>query len=111
MKVKWVAWITLGMLLLGLMASPISAWAAAIVSLSNYLLFFVPALMRRSLDQRKIIVRRTQFEAASQPASESLYRCAVCGRTELTHPELEFRVGSDGNDYCVEHRRAPGSGN
>ena len=36
----------------------------------------------------------------------ALHRCAVCGRTELTNPTLEFRYCSkcDGNyEYCQEH--------
>jgi len=36
----------------------------------------------------------------------ALHRCAVCGRTELTNPELEFRYCSkcEGNyEYCQDH--------
>jgi hypothetical protein len=36
----------------------------------------------------------------------ALHRCAVCGRTELTNPELEFRYCSkcEGNyEYCTDH--------
>ena len=34
------------------------------------------------------------------------HRCAVCGRTELDNPELEFRYCSkcEGNyEYCQDH--------
>ncbi len=36
----------------------------------------------------------------------SRHRCAICGRTEITHPNLEFRYCSqcEGNyEYCEEH--------
>ncbi len=40
------------------------------------------------------------------PDSISIHKCAVCGRTEKTNPELEFRFCSrcNGNyEYCSEH--------
>jgi hypothetical protein len=32
-----------------------------------------------------------------------MHCCKICGRTELTTPELEFRVSEDGEEYCAEH--------
>ncbi len=34
---------------------------------------------------------------------EALHHCKVCGRTEVTAPELEFRVAADGEEYCLTH--------
>lgn len=34
----------------------------------------------------------------------ALHRCVVCGATEQSDPSLEFRVASDGSDYCHRHR-------
>ncbi|MGI6021360.1 MAG: hypothetical protein ACOX71_07825, partial [Lachnospiraceae bacterium] len=34
------------------------------------------------------------------------HRCCVCGRTEITDPELEFRFCSKcagGKEYCMDH--------
>jgi hypothetical protein len=39
----------------------------------------------------------------SKPEAESLHKCAVCGATELTDPNLEFRVARDGEEYCMKH--------
>lgn len=49
--------------------------------------------------------RRKEFRQAVQKADEEpLHRCQVCGRTEQTAPDLEFRVsGVDGEEYCTEH--------
>jgi len=33
----------------------------------------------------------------------AIHRCFVCGRTEKSHPSVDFRVGEDGNDYCSQH--------
>ena len=32
-----------------------------------------------------------------------LHRCVVCGETEESNPALEFRVASNGDDYCHKH--------
>lgn len=31
------------------------------------------------------------------------HRCHVCGRTEVTNPDLVFRVAADGEEYCQDH--------
>ena len=43
---------------------------------------------------------------------DSFHRCAHCGRTDSTDPELEFRVSGDGREYCGDHlpQRRVGSG-
>ena len=52
----------------------------------------------------EVISRRRQYRAALAPANEALHRCKACSRTELTSPDLEFRVsGTDGEEYCAEH--------
>ena len=49
--------------------------------------------------------RRQQFHHAVRAGREqTLYRCAVCGRTDQDEGgHLEFRVGADGQDYCLDH--------
>ena len=58
----------------------------------------------------KEVKRRQEFKrqvAEPRPGSGlSRHKCAVCGRTELTNPELEFRYCSkcEGNyEYCQDH--------
>ena len=51
-----------------------------------------------------MLERRREFRAALAPTNEALHRCKTCSRTEITNPELEFRVsGHDGEEYCAEH--------
>jgi len=47
--------------------------------------------------------RRRKFVKASLPEDEPLHHCVVCGRSEKSNPELEFRVARNGHDYCLEH--------
>ena len=47
-----------------------------------------------------------QGNARPQGAQQPRHRCTVCGRTELTNPELEFRVCSKCSgfhEYCQDH--------
>ena len=67
--------------------------------------------LRRRREYQKQAARPQQQarkQAQEQPnaAPVTRHRCAVCGRTELDHPELEFRFCSkcNGNyEYCQDH--------
>ena len=76
---------------------------AVIVSLVNCLIFFGPQIVTAIRQRRRVTERRRKFAETSIPEDEPLHRCAVCQRSDLSNPELEFRVGRDGNDYCREH--------
>jgi hypothetical protein len=55
--------------------------------------------------------RRRRFQKALEPES-TLHRCSLCGRTEVSDPDLEFRVSANGSEYCGEHLPSKrGSGN
>jgi hypothetical protein len=42
-------------------------------------------------------------QSVASAANLTLHRCAKCDRTEISHPELDFRVAGDGEEYCAEH--------
>jgi hypothetical protein len=70
---------------------------------ANYLLFAgIPAL-RGTARVLESAQRRKLFRTAKMPEEESFHSCVWCDRTEVTNPELEFRVGPDGREYCAEH--------
>ncbi|MDD6291274.1 MAG: hypothetical protein PUA77_05750 [Lachnospiraceae bacterium] len=78
-----------------------------IVAVVNMFLFFWFASIHISRKQKK---RQKQFRAQfSEPrpgSGISKHKCAICGRTDLTNPELSFRYCSKciGNrEYCEEH--------
>lgn len=95
-----------------------------LVALLNYFLFFgadlvnvLPPSLRHKLRRGSRPVKRAQpktiqFHPAQskpvQPASKASYthRCTICGRTDVSDPELEFRYCSRCNGYycyCQEH--------
>lgn len=80
---------------------------AALIAVGNFLFYFMNNrryVRRRTPQQRKI---KANLEKASQKVKmTSRHRCAVCGRTEESNPELEFRYCSKCSgayEYCMEH--------
>lgn len=52
----------------------------------------------------KLIKRRTEFKrSVTTHQSFALHRCEICGLTEHDNPDMEFRVSSDGQEYCTKH--------
>lgn len=107
-KVKWLAWFSAAMLLLGFLGGGWDYRTALIVSLSNYFLFFGPGLIAEARQRNEIAARRKRFEREAQTVvDEPMHRCAVCNQTEVSAPQLEFRVARDGQEYCLEHLPKP----
>ena len=110
LRLKWIAGFSAVLLGLGLVTGDWGARAAIVVCFSNYLLFFGPTFFRHTAEARKIAARRARFEIAKAPAAETLHRCEACGRTEVSNPELDFRVSANGHEYCTAHlpaRKSP----
>ena len=123
------AWIlalfNLAIVLLGLFTSSFPYNLFPVVSLANYFLFFgkdvlnvIPITWRanaRRLFRKKPQGQKSRiihFEAGSYEASHATpkapytHRCTVCGRTDVSNPELEFRYCSRCKGYycyCQDH--------
>lgn len=106
-KVKWIAWVSAALLLWGFVTGTNSYRFALVAALANYLIFFGPEMVRAARNRHQVAGRRRRFEKAAQPEEEALHRCAICGATEQTDPNLEFRVSRNGSEYCLEHLPRP----
>jgi hypothetical protein len=107
-KVKWMAWIAAAVLVYQFLTS--GDWSfrvSLVVALANYVIFFAPEIYRNARMRRQVAERRQKFEKAKAPDNETLHQCAVCHRTEVSNPELDFRVARDGQEYCREHLPKP----
>jgi membrane associated rhomboid family serine protease len=102
-KIKWLAWIFAAFLLAGFVLGPNSYRAALIAAFANYFIFFGPEIIHQARHRRDVSTRRKRFESQSRNAAETLHSCAVCGATELSDPNLDFRVARDGEEYCMAH--------
>jgi hypothetical protein len=108
-KIKWLAWIYAAFLMFGFFLGPNSYRAALIAAFINYFIFFGPEIIHQARHRRDVSTRRRRFEEQSRGPTETLHRCAVCGATELSDPNLDFRVARDGEEYCMTHLPKVGS--
>ena len=102
-KIKWVAWVSAVFLLLGFVTGTNSYRAALVAAFGNYLIFFGPEIIHQARHRTEVSARRKRYESSSRSETEPLHKCAVCGATELSDPNLEFRVARDGEEYCIAH--------
>ena len=103
-RVKWLALISLFLVLMQLLGGSMLERLIIVVSLANYLLFFGQEWVRLWREQGRVAARQQKFQRAVHMEDDTaLHHCKVCGRTELTAPELEFRVATDGEEYCQTH--------
>ncbi len=115
-KIKYLAILDGILILWQFIQSPWYARGIIIASLLNFLVFYLSTknlsryspheMHRRSSFKRAVNSEmRSKFHTVNGQKI-SRHKCAVCGRTELTNPELEFRFCSkcNGNyEYCSEH--------
>lgn len=130
-KIKYLAWINGAYFLYTIAQAFMPVYAnsefsilfkanalAAFVSVLNFLIFFFSSKqfkqhsstqLRRKKFEQDMRQSRTNYEErnrASLDRAGAHHRCAVCGRTELDDPTLEFRYCSkcNGNfEYCQDH--------
>ena len=79
-----------------------------IFSVLNLFLFFHLSKIRLSRKQKQRQKEfKAQFKAEPRPgANITRHKCVICGRTDVTNPELTFRYCSKctGNkEYCEDH--------
>ncbi len=74
-----------------------------LVALANYFIWAgIPAL-RGTVRILEAGQRKKRFNAGKIPASEAFHTCVVCKKTDVSDPQLEFRTGQNGEEYCTEH--------
>ena len=66
---------------------------------ANYLLWAGIPAMRGMTRVAASGRRRERFNSARPSAANAFHRCAICGRSEVSDPHEEFRVGRDAVSY------------
>lgn len=122
-KVKYLAWIDGAYFAYAILQAFLPAYSgipsikadalAAVISILNFVLFYLSSrnfkpytpsqVKRRKKFERDMKQARSNYE--KRPGGPQ-HRCAVCGRTEVDDPNLEFRFCSkcNGNyEYCQDH--------
>ena len=112
-KVKWLAWVDAAFFLFSVFSLPFPNSLLPVIAVLNYLLFCGDILFsglspaRFAQRQKTINFRRAASRVRrEQQNAPYRFKCAVCGRTDTDHPELEFRYCSRCAGYhcfCQEH--------
>ena len=123
----WIfALVDLAMVIYGLIVYPFPYNLFSVISLANYFLFFgkdvlnvIPLSWRIRIARffkktppsaQPKVVPFSKIEVKKVPVQQAkpsyTHRCTVCGRTDVSNPELEFRYCSKCNGYfcyCEDH--------
>ncbi len=119
-KGKWMVFVTFAMYALDVMQAFRQGfsgygWVLVFMIIASVctLILFLLLTGYRTNNAPSNVIRRTEFrrkaaghEKDIRAGKTARHKCAVCGRTELTNPELEFRYCSkcQGDfEYCNEH--------
>ena len=124
-KARIFALIDLGLVLYSLLVYPFPYNLFPVIALANYFLFFgkdvlnvLPVSWRLNAARlfKKKPAKKTgtipfpsagSYQAsAARPTAPYTHRCTVCGRTDVSDPDLEFRYCSRCNGYhcyCQDH--------
>ena len=102
-KIKWIAWFSLASLCLSFLEGNAALRMSILASLANYLIFFAQDVLQIVRHRSAVVSRRQRFQRDLMGEEDSMHRCKVCNRTEISDPDLDFRVSADGNEYCVDH--------
>lgn len=115
-KVKWLSYIYAIALAYELISCFLSGSKAGyvqgiaiLVAMMNFLIYFLWSRKKKRISPEQMRRKRQfkkQVRIISNMEGEPRHRCAICGRTEQDHPNLEFRFCSkcDGNyEYCSDH--------
>ncbi|MBJ6725644.1 rhomboid family intramembrane serine protease [Geomesophilobacter sediminis] len=104
-KVKWLALLAWGGYAIKFIFGDWGTRLTVLAATANFLLFFARDISF-SLKQGKRRVVQTAAAAPRRRVSEPIHRCAVCGITDKTNPDMDFRYcpKCEGQQcYCQEH--------
>lgn len=105
-RVKWLGIIYAVMLLFQFLGSTVYGKFAIGASLLNFIVFFLTSRNMMHLNPKQIHRRQEFKRDVRRNTGITKHKCAICGRTEVDSPQMQFRFCSkcDGNyEYCEEH--------
>ncbi|MDE5909165.1 MAG: hypothetical protein K2H52_10570 [Lachnospiraceae bacterium] len=88
------------------LVGPVEMKFVIAASLMNFIVFFITGRGKVHMTPRQAFRRQEFRKEVKKTTRVTRHKCVVCGRTDETNPELEFRFCSkcDGNyEYCQDH--------
>lgn len=105
-KVKWLGIVYGVMLVYEFLIYNVYNKFAILASLLNFIVFFLTSRNMMHLNPKQIHRRQEFKRDIRKNTGITKHKCAICGRTEVDSPNMQFRFCSkcDGNyEYCEEH--------
>lgn len=109
-KIKYLAYIDAALFVFSVFSSSFPANLLPVVAVVNFLIFcggdIISTLPKRPSNNTVNFRRESARIRREQQANLYTHKCAVCGRTDTDHPELEFRYCSRCAGYhcfCQDH--------
>jgi len=105
-RVKWLGIIYAVMLAFQFIGANVYGKFAIGASLLNFIVFFLTSRNMMHLHPKQIHRRQEFKRDVRKSMGVTKHKCAICGRTEVDSPQMQFRFCSkcDGNyEYCEEH--------
>lgn len=97
-KMKWLGWFTFVLALFFVLREGAATKLEFVASLINFPIFFGAEILRRIRSKKRV---RTMKAAKRKQESEPFHTCSLCGATDISHPERDFRYRKDGG-VCSE---------
>ncbi|MDB6168757.1 MAG: hypothetical protein JWM88_1621 [Verrucomicrobia bacterium] len=105
-RIKWLALVTWLMFAYQFFRGGWPLRFQILASVGNFLLFFSRDIVQTMRHRKRSMAGQARRFASEAAGPEARHRCRVCGKTDLTNPELDFRYCSKcaGDEcYCPEH--------
>ena len=101
-QVRFLGMFAGAMVLLTAVSKPI-LFPFYLVAYANYLLWAALPALRGTARVIEAGKRKKRFTAGKSQNREAFHTCAACKKTDVSDPQLEFRIGQDGEEYCTDH--------
>jgi hypothetical protein len=105
-KIKWLALFTWLVFAYKFFFGDLALRLQIVASVANFLIFFARDIVQTMRYRKRSMARSARRFAAESAGPEARHRCRICGKTDLTDPQMDFRYCSKcaGDEcYCTEH--------
>ncbi len=87
-KVRWLGWLSWGILIIFFFSSGWQGKVFITASVSNYFLFFGKDILQTLNSKKRVAALKAEKEKFE---AEAFHICAQCGATDKSHPDRDFR--------------------
>jgi hypothetical protein len=105
-KIKWFALLLWLSFAYSFVVGDWNIRLTVLAATGNFLVFFARDIVQRIRSGRRHMQQQVRRASFKQDRDEPRHRCVVCGKTDLTHPQMDFRYCSKcAHDecYCADH--------